>query len=80
MTYFYAPKMTIETFVNVATRRAFYTIKTDANNNRVTLRFGRLGTLGKSIVKTFSSRDETREFAEKARETRIAHGYVQIAA
>ena len=79
MKYIYSPKVVVESFVNVNdNHRKFYTVQTDANNNRVTCTWGRIGGTAKRRVYKFSNREETRAFADKIVEKRFKNGYVQV--
>lgn len=64
------------TFVRNAT---VYYVTADLHNRRITLTWGRLGATGRTLVHTFTTREEARDFLDGIVERREALGYSQVA-
>lgn len=56
----------------------FFHVKTDVPNMRVTLLWGKIGTLGKILVRKFDSREGTRRYAASKINQRVGAGFVQV--
>lgn len=57
----------------------FYALKVDLHNRRITTRVGKVGSRGRTVVRTFPTRDDAREFEQTVRERRDLLKYVQVA-
>ena len=72
--------MHVNSFVNVTgNHRKFYVVRADLTNKRVTLVWGRIGTMGQERMHRFLDREAVREFVTKVCDLRIKLGYTQVA-
>ena len=68
------------TFVNVNDgHRKFWGITIDIANRRVTIKWGRIGSLGQRKLLRFDDRATLRAYADAKLREKINHGYAQVA-